>query len=125
MIRKLKTNAENKSKTIYFYLSDDELGILDYDAKAVNLSRSEYVRFKIRTAIMLPPLNINYKKFAKITVDLLDKIIAIDELTECSKIVNIPLLRQTLSEINTFAADLRKTILTEKENQKCVNETTE
>lgn len=121
----MKPNAGNRSKTIYFYLNDDELEMLDSNAKAEKLSRSEYVRFKIRTATMLPTLTIDYNKFAKITAALLEKMIAIDELTKRSKMVDIPLFRQTMSEIDTLATDLRKTILSEKENQKCGNETTE
>lgn len=109
---------------MYFYLNDDELEMLESDVKATNSSRSKYVRFKIRTTTMLPTLTIDYNKFAKITVALLEKMMAIDELTKCSKMVDIPLLKQTLNEINTYAADLRKTILAERENQNCGNGTT-
>jgi len=110
----LKTKSENKSKTIYFYLSDDELKELDSNAKAYRLSRSEYVRLKISVATMIPTLNIDYRKYANCTLDLLKKITTIDELVAHSKMVNIPLLRQTLNEIDAFAVDLRGVILTER-----------
>lgn len=109
---------------MYFYLNDDELEMLESDVKATNSSRSKYVRFKIRTATMLPTLNIDYNKFAKITTALLEKMIAIDEHTKCFGTVSVASLRQTLNEINTLAADLRKTILAERENQNCGNGTT-
>lgn len=102
---------------MYFYLNDDELEMLDSNGKAEKLSRSEYVRFKIRTATMLPTLTIDYNNFAKIAAALLEKMIAIDELTKCSKMVDISLLRQTLSEISMLSTNLKETIITEKENQ--------
>lgn len=74
--------------------------MLDSNAKAEKISRSEYVRFKINTATMLPALNIDYNKFVKITAGLLEETIAIDENTKHSKTIDLPLLKRTLSEIN-------------------------
>ena len=55
------------TKTIFFYLNDEELNDLDKKADLAGITRSEYVRRYINETVMKPTVNINYCEFIRET----------------------------------------------------------
>ena len=54
------------TKTIFFYLNDEELNDLDEEADVAGVTRSEYVRRCINEMVMKPTVNINYCEFTNL-----------------------------------------------------------
>ncbi len=107
------------TKTLYCYLDDEELKELDSYAESSGLTRSEYVRKRIRESEMIPTPKMNYTAYTLTLDSILDHVKSVADRLWYKVVFDVPMLREALRDIEELIPKI------EKEMKKCEAETTE
>lgn len=108
------------TKTIFFYLNDEELKDLDEEADMAGVTRSEYVRRCINETVMKLTVNINYCEFIRETNKLIEHFRVIADRAWHSKVLDVPMFRKAILDTETLMTKIKNELTKEinHENKK-------
>ena len=89
------------TKTIFFYLNDEELKDLDDEADLAGITRSQYVRRCISETVMKPTVNINYVELTNEATELVERFRVVVDRAWHSKVLDVPMFRKVIRDIKT------------------------
>ena len=90
------------TKTIFFYLNDEELKDLDDEADLAGITRSQYVRRCISETVMKPTVNINYVELTNEATELVERFRVVVDRAWHSKVLDVPMFRKVIRDIKTL-----------------------
>ncbi|MEE1321771.1 MAG: hypothetical protein UHM85_09635 [Acutalibacteraceae bacterium] len=105
----------NYTKTAYFYLSDKELRFLDRKAKTRKLSRSDYLRKRLREVEMTPTPEIDFEGYISRLKVASEKARTVADKLWHNVSFDVPLLVESVNEATEVALGVQKEILKEME----------
>lgn len=86
------------TKTIFFYLNDEELNNLDEEADLAGITRSAYVRRCINETVMKPIVNINYRELNCATTELVERFRVVADRAWHSRVLDVPMFRNVIQD---------------------------
>ena len=90
------------TKTIFFYLNDEELNDLDEEADLAGITRSQYVRRCINETVMKPMVKINYVEITREATELVERFRVVADRAWHSKVLDVPMFRKVIRDIKTL-----------------------
>ena len=90
------------TKTIFFYLNDEELKDLDEEADLAGITRSQYVRRCINETVMKPMVKINYVEITREATELVERFRVVADRAWHSKVLDVPMFRKVIRDIKTL-----------------------
>ena len=93
------------TKTIFFYLDDEELKDLDEEADIAGITRSEYVRRCINETVMKPMVKINYVEITREATELVERFRVVADRAWHSKVIDVPMFRKVIRDTQILMKD--------------------
>ena len=90
------------TKTIFFYLNDEELKDLDDEADLAGITRSQYVRRCINETVMKPTVNINYCELTREATDIIERFRVVADRVRHSRVLDVPMFRKVIRDTQTL-----------------------
>ena len=108
------------TKTIFFYLDDEELNDLDEEADLAGITRSQYVRRCINETVMKPTVSINYRELNHEASELVERFRVIADRAWHSKVLDVPMFRKAILDTETLMTKIKNELTKEinHENKK-------
>ena len=106
------------TKTIFFYLNDEELYDLDEEADLAGITRSQYVRRCINETVMKPTVNINYCEFIRETNELIERFRVVADRAWHSKVLDVPMFRKVIRDTQILMSKINDELTKEINNEK-------
>ena len=108
------------TKTIFFYLNDEELNDLDEEADIAGVTRSEYVRRRINETVMKPTVNINYVELNREVTDIIERFRVVADRAWHSKVLDVPMFRKVIEDTEILMTKIKNELTKEinHENKK-------
>ncbi len=101
------------TKTIFFYLNDEELKDLDEEADLAGITRSQYVRRCINETVMKPTVNINYCEFIRETNELIERFRVVADRVRHSRVLDVPMFRKVIRDTQTLMTKINNELTKE------------
>ena len=106
------------TKTIFFYLNDEELKDLDEESDIAGITRSEYVRRYINETVMKPTVNINYVELTNEATGLVEQIRVVADRAWHSKVLDVPMFRKVIRDTETLMIKINDELTKEINHEK-------
>lgn len=106
------------TKTIFFYLNDEELKDLDEEADLAGITRSQYVRRCINETVMKPTVNINYVELTNETSDLVERFRVVVDRAWHSKVIDVPMFRKVIRDTQILMTKINDELTKEINHEK-------
>ena len=90
------------TKTIFFYLNDEELNELDEEADMAGITRSQYVRRCINETVMKPMVKINYVEITREANELIERFRVVADRVRHSRVLDVPMFRKVIRDTQTL-----------------------
>ena len=101
------------TKTIFFYLYDEELKDLDEKADLAGITRSEYVRRCINETVMKPTVNINYVEFIREATDIIERFRVVADRAWHSRVLDVPMFRKVIQDTQILMTNIKNELTKE------------
>ena len=106
------------TKTIFFYLDDEELKDLDEEADIAGITRSEYVRRCINETVMKPTVNINYVEFTREATDIIERFRVVADRAWHSRVLDVPMFRKVIQDTQILMTNIKNELIKEINHEK-------
>ena len=106
------------TKTIFFYLNDEELNELDEEADMAGITRSQYVRRCINETVMKPTVNINYVELTNEATELVERFRVVADRAWHSRVLDVPLFRKVIRNTETLMIKINDELTKEINHEK-------
>ena len=106
------------TKTIFFYLNDEELNELDEEADIAGITRSEYVRRCINETVMKPTVNINYCELSREANELIERFRVVADRVRHSRVLDVPMFRKVIRDTETLMIKINDELIKEINHEK-------
>ena len=106
------------TKTIFFYLNDEELESLDDEADLAGITRSQYVRRCINETIMKPIVNINYVELTNEASELVERFKIVADRAWHSKVIDAPMFRKVIRDTQILMSKINDELTKETNHEK-------
>ena len=106
------------TKTIFFYLNDEELNDLDEEADLAGITRSQYVRRCINETVMKPTVNIKYVELTNEATELVDKFRVVADRAWHSKVLDVPMFRKVIRDTQILMTKIKNELTKEINHEK-------
>ena len=106
------------TKTIFFYLDDEELKDLDEEADIAGITRSEYVRRCINDTVMKPMVQINYVEITREANELIERFRVVADRVRHSRVLDVPMFRKVIRDTQTLMIKINDELTKEINHEK-------
>ena len=106
------------TKTIFFYLNDEELNDLDEEADIAGITRSEYVRRCINETVMKPTVNINYCELSREATELVERFRVVADRAWHSRVLDVPMFRKVIQDTQILMTNIKNELIKEINHEK-------
>ena len=106
------------TKTIFFYLDDEELNDLDEEADMAGITRSQYVRRCINETVMKPTVNINYVELTNEANELIERFRVVADRAWHSKVLDVPMFRKVIQDTQILMTNIKNELIKEINHEK-------
>ncbi len=106
------------TKTIFFYLNDEELKDLDEEADLAGITRSEYIRRCINETVMKPMVKINYPELTCEASELVERFRVVADRAWHSKVLDVPMFRKVIRDTQTLMSKINDELTKEINHEK-------
>ena len=106
------------TKTIFFYLNDEELNDLDEEADIAGITRSEYVRRCINETVMKPTVNINYCELTSEVNELIERFRVVADRAWHSRVLDVPMFRKVIQDTQILMTNIKNELIKEINHEK-------
>ena len=106
------------TKTIFFYLNDEELNNLDEKADLAGITRSEYVRRCINETVMKPTVNINYVELTNEANELIERFRVVADRAWHSRVLDVPMFRKVIQDTQILMTNIKNELIKEINHEK-------
>ena len=106
------------TKTIFFYLDDEELKDLDEEADIAGITRSEYVRRCINETVMKPTVNINYVELTNEANELVERFRVVADHAWHSRVLDVPMFRKVIQDTQILMTNIKNELIKEINHEK-------
>ena len=106
------------TKTIFFYLNDEELNDLDKKADLAGITRSEYVRRCINETVMKPTVNINYVELTNEANELIERFRVVADRARHSRVLDVPMFRKVIQDTQILMTNIKNELIKEINHEK-------
>lgn len=106
------------TKTIFFYLNDEELNDLDEEADLAGITRSQYVRRYINEMVMKPTVNINYRELTREATDIIERFKIVADRAWHSKVIDVPMFRKAIRDTQILMTKINDELTKEINHEK-------
>ena len=106
------------TKTIFFYLNDEELNDLDKKADLAGITRSEYVRRYINETVMKPTVNINYVELTNEANELIERFRVVADRAWHSRVLDVPMFRKVIQDTQILMTNIKNELIKEINHEK-------
>ncbi len=106
------------TKTIFFYLDDEELNELDEDVDMAGVTRSEYVRRCINETVMKPTVNINYCELTSEVNELIERFRVVADRAWHSRVLDVPMFRKVIQDTQILMTKIKNELIKEINHEK-------
>ena len=106
------------TKTIFFYLNDEELNDLDEEADWAGITRSQYVRRYINEMVMKPTVNINYRELTREATDIIERFKIVADRAWHSKVIDVPMFRKVIRDTQILMTKINDELTKEINHEK-------
>ncbi len=106
------------TKTIFFYLNDEELNDLDKKADLAGITRSEYVRRCINETVMKPTVNINYVELTNEANELIERFRVVADRAWHSRVLDVPMFRKVIQDTQILMTNIKNELIKEINHEK-------
>lgn len=108
----------NYTKTIFFYLNDEELKDLDEEADLAGITRSQYVRRCINETVMKPTVNINYRELNHEASELVERFRVVADRVRHSRVLDVTMFRKVIRDTEILIAKINNELTKEINHEK-------
>ena len=106
------------TKTIFFYLDDEELKDLDEEADIAGITRSEYVRRCINETVMKPMVKINYVEITREANELIERFRVVADRVRHSRVLDVPMFRKVIRDTQILMTKINDELTKEINHEK-------
>lgn len=106
------------TKTIFFYLNDEELKDLDEEAGMAGVTRSEYVRRRINETVMKPMVKINYVELTNEASELVERFRVVADRAWHSRVLDVPMFRKVIQDTQILMTNIKNELIKEINHEK-------
>ena len=106
------------TKTIFFYLNDEELKDLDDEADLAGITRSQYVRRCINETVMKPTVNINYVELTNEATELVERFRVVADRAWHSRVLDVPMFRKVIQDTQILMTNIKNELIKEINHEK-------
>ena len=106
------------TKTIFFYLNDEELNDLDEEADLAGITRSQYVRRYINEMVMKPTVNINYVELTNEANELVERFRVVADHAWHSRVLDVPMFRKVIQDTQILMTNIKNELIKEINHEK-------
>ena len=106
------------TKTIFFYLNDEELNDLDEKADLAGITRSQYVRRCINETVMKPTVNINYVELTNEANELIERFRVVADRAWHSRVLDVPMFRKVIQDTQILMTNIKNELIKEINHEK-------
>ena len=106
------------TKTIFFYLDDEELSDLDEEADIAGITRSEYVRRCINETVMKPMIKINYSELTHEATDIIERFRVVADRAWHTKVLDVPMFRKVIQDTQILMTNIKNELIKEINHEK-------
>ena len=106
------------TKTIFFYLNDEELNDLDEEADLAGITRSQYVRRCINETVMKPTMNINYVELTNEANELIERFRVVADRAWHSRVLDVPMFRKVIQDTQILMTNIKNELIKEINHEK-------
>ena len=106
------------TKTIFFYLNDEELNELDEEADMAGITRSQYVRSCIYETVMKPMVKINYVEITREANELIERFRVVADRVRHSRVLDVPMFRKVIRDTQTLMIKINDELTKEINHEK-------
>ena len=106
------------TKTIFFYLDDEELNYLDEEADIAGITRSEYIRRCINEMVMKPTVNINYVELTNEANELIERFRVVADRAWHSKVLDVPMFKTVIRDTKILMTKINDELTKEINHEK-------
>lgn len=106
------------TKTIFFYLDDEELKDLDEEADIAGITRSEYIRRCINEMVMKPTVNINYVELTNEANELVERFRVVADRAWHSRVLDVPMFRKVIRDTQILMTKINDELTKEINHEK-------
>lgn len=99
------------TKTIFFYLNDEE-------ADLAGVTRSEYVRRCINETVMKPMVKINYSELAREATDIIERFRVVADRAWHSRVLDVPMFRKVIRDTQILMSKIKNELTKEIKHEK-------
>ena len=106
------------TKTIFFYLNDEELNELDEEADMAGITRSQYVRRCINETVMKPMVKINYVEITREANELIERFRVVADRVRHSRVLDVPMFRKVIRDTQILMTKINDELTKEINHEK-------
>ncbi len=106
------------TKTIFFYLNDEELHELVEEADMAGITRSEYVGRCINETVMKPTANINYVELTNEANELVERFRVVADRAWHSRVLDVPMFRKVIQDTQILMTNIKNELIKEINHEK-------
>ena len=106
------------TKTIFFYLDDEELNDLDEEADVAGVTRSEYVRRCINETVMKPMVKINYVEITREATELVERFRVVADRAWHSRVLDVQMFRKVIRDTQILMTKIKNELTKEINHEK-------
>ena len=106
------------TKTLFFYLNDEELNNLDEEADLAGITRSQYVRRCINETVMKPTVNINYVELTNEANELVEHFRVVADRAWHSRVLDVPMFRKVIQDTQILMTKIKNELTKEINHEK-------
>ena len=106
------------TKTLLFYLNDEELNNLDEEADLAGITRSQYVRRCINETVMRPTVNINYVELTNEASELIEQFRVVADRAWHSKVLDVPMFKKVIRDEQILMSKINDELTKEINHEK-------
>ena len=106
------------TKTIFFYLDDEELNDLDEEADMAGITHSQYVRRCINETVMKPMVKINYVEITREATELVERFRVVADRAWHSRVLDVPMFRKVIQDTQILMTNIKNELIKEINHEK-------
>ncbi len=101
------------TKTLFFYLNNEELKDLDEEVDLAGITRSQYVRRCINETVMKHTVNISYCEFIRETNELIERFRVVADRAWHSRVLDVPMFRKVIQDTQILMTKINDELIKE------------
>ncbi len=106
------------TKTIFFYLNDEELKDLGEEADLAGITRSKYVRRCINETVIKPMVKINYVELTNEATELVERFRVVADRAWHSRVLDVPMFRKVIRDTQILMSKINEELIKEINHEK-------